>query len=136
MANIRKRGNYQWQCRVRKRGWPTQTKTFATRAEAEAWAATLESEMVRGVFLDRTEDERTTLSEALDRYEREVTSKEEGRCPVCLPRARLESARPGIKDARDDPGEGSCGFSGSTAQGYVAPDGQARDGVDFEALQP
>ncbi len=33
----------------------------------------IESEMDRGVFLDRTEAERTTLSEALERYRREIT---------------------------------------------------------------
>nr|WP_238976378.1 site-specific integrase [Leptospirillum ferriphilum] len=35
--------------------------------------ATVESEMVRGVFVSLKEAENTTLSEALDRYEREVT---------------------------------------------------------------
>ena len=38
MATIRKRGNYQWEAQIRKRGFPSQTKTFNTKVEAEAWA--------------------------------------------------------------------------------------------------
>lgn len=50
-----------------------QFKTFNTRAEAEAWANMVESEMARGVWISRGEAENTTLLEALERYEREVT---------------------------------------------------------------
>lgn len=73
MATIRKRGEYQWEVQIRKRGFPNQTKTFNTKVEAEAWAAVLESEMVRGVFVSRAEAERTTLGEIIDRYLVEVT---------------------------------------------------------------
>ena len=75
MATIRKKGDYQWHVQVRKRGYPQQTKTFTTRAEAQAWVNMIESEMSRGVWLDRGEAESTTLAEALTRYEREVTPK-------------------------------------------------------------
>jgi len=78
MADIRKRGPYQWQVRIRRKGHPSQTKTFNTKAEAEAWAQVTESEMVRGVFVSRKEAESTTLSEALDRYAQEVSSKKKG----------------------------------------------------------
>ncbi len=78
MADIRKRGPYQWQVRIRRKGHLSQTKTFNTKAEAEAWAQVTESEMVRGVFVSRKEAERTTLSEALDRYAQEVSSKKKG----------------------------------------------------------
>ena len=63
------------QVRIRRKGYPTQTKTFSTKAKVEAWAQMTEAEMVRGVFVSRKEAENTTLSEALDRYEREVSSK-------------------------------------------------------------
>jgi hypothetical protein len=53
MADIRKRGPCQWQVRIRRKGYPSQTKTFNIKSEAEAWAATTESEMVRGVFVSR-----------------------------------------------------------------------------------
>lgn len=73
MATITKRGPYQWRVQIRRRRYPTQFKTFNTRAEAEAWAHMVESEMARGVWISRGEAEATTLLEALDRYEREVT---------------------------------------------------------------
>ena len=61
-----------WQAIIRKRGFPSQTKTFRTKRDAEAWANVTESEMVRGVFVQRTESERTLLSDLPDRYAREV----------------------------------------------------------------
>lgn len=77
MATINKRilaENYPvWQAKVRRRGFPTQSKTFLNRADAETWAAMVESEIGRGLFRSRAEAERTTLLEALDRYEREIT---------------------------------------------------------------
>lgn len=72
MATIRRRGPHQWHAQVRRLGWPAQTKTFDTRGEAEAWAALIESEMNRGVWLDRSEAETTMLHALLDRYEAEV----------------------------------------------------------------
>ncbi|MHB1529328.1 MAG: site-specific integrase [Acidiferrobacteraceae bacterium] len=50
-------------------------RTFDTKAQAQAWAATVESEIARGVFVSRAEVEDTTLAEALDRYGREVSNK-------------------------------------------------------------
>ncbi len=78
MASIYKRGPYQWQALIRRKGFETQAKVFNTKAEAESWANVTESEMVRGVFVSRKEAERTTLSEALDRYLQEVSSKKKG----------------------------------------------------------
>jgi integrase len=74
MATIRKRG-FQWEVQIRKRGHAHQFKTFPTRREAEEWASVVQSEMARGVFFSRTEAERTTVAEALDRYLIETGSK-------------------------------------------------------------
>ncbi len=79
MATIRKRGDRQWEVRVRKRGYPIQSKTLETKARAEAWAREIESEMDRGAFVSRIEAESTTLREALQRYESEVTATKKGR---------------------------------------------------------
>ncbi|MDR2725623.1 MAG: site-specific integrase [Candidatus Adiutrix sp.] len=68
MASIRKRGPYQWEARVRKKGRPLTSRTFETRAEAERWAKEIESEMDRGVYVSRKAAESTTLREALERY--------------------------------------------------------------------
>lgn len=78
MATIRRRGPYQWHVQVRKKGFPTQTKTFDTKTEAEAWAKMIESEMNRGVWLDRSEAENTSLRELLDRYEVELVPSLKG----------------------------------------------------------
>lgn len=78
MANIRKRGRYQWQVRVRRKGYPDQVKTFNTKADADAWARTIEAEMDRGVFTPRAEAERTSLAECLERYGREITPAKKG----------------------------------------------------------
>lgn len=68
MASIRKRGPYQWEVRIRKKGMPVTCKTFETKFDAEKWAREIESEMDRGVYVSRTEAETTTLREALERY--------------------------------------------------------------------
>ncbi|MEO8120231.1 MAG: site-specific integrase [Rhodoferax sp.] len=73
MAAINKRGPYQWRAQIRRHGFDPLSKTFTTKAEAEAWAKMNESEMSRGVWMSRGEAEATTLHEALERYELEVT---------------------------------------------------------------
>lgn len=78
MAAILKRGDLQWQAKIRRKGFPSQTKTFNTRADTESWARQLENEMDRGIFLSRKEAENTTLTEALDRYENEVSALKKG----------------------------------------------------------
>jgi integrase len=81
MATFRKRGPYQWQAQVRKKGHPQQTKTFDTRAAAAAWARAIEVEMDKGVFVSRAEAESTTLKELLERYLAEVTPQKKGAAP-------------------------------------------------------
>lgn len=78
MATFRKRGKGQWQVEIRRRGFPYQTKTFELKFDAEAWAKMIEHEMDRGVFIDRSEAEATTLKEALQRYLNEVTITKKG----------------------------------------------------------
>lgn len=73
MASITKRGPYQFQAQIRRKGYPLQNKTFETKKDAEQWARVVESEMDRGVFVDRSELERTTLKELLERYANEIT---------------------------------------------------------------
>ncbi len=78
MATIRKRGEHQWQVIIRRKGYPKQSATFETRNDAEKWALSIEGDMVRGAYVDRTEAERTTLAEALQRYLRENTVRKRG----------------------------------------------------------
>lgn len=77
MAAIEKRGKY-WRVKIRRRGFPDQHRSFDKKALAERWAREIESEMDRGVFVDRTEAEKNTLSDLIDRYLREVTPTKRG----------------------------------------------------------
>jgi integrase len=78
MASIRKLPSGKWNVRVIRKGYPLQSKSFTTRSDADKWARTIESEMDRGCFVCRSEAEATSLSEALERYRREVTPKKKG----------------------------------------------------------
>jgi integrase len=72
MPTIRKKGEGQHHVQIRKKGYPTQTRTFSSDAEARNWATIIESEMVRGVFVSRTEAENTLVKEVLQRFAAEV----------------------------------------------------------------
>ena len=84
MATIVKRKNGHedvigYQAKVRRKGYPPQSQTFKTRKEAEKWARDVEGEMDHGAFVSRSEGERTTFSDAADRYTREVLPEKRGR---------------------------------------------------------
>jgi integrase len=78
VAWFEKRGAHQWRAVIVRQGYPRHSKTFTTKGEAEAWAKMIESEMARGVWIDRSEAESTTLRALLDRYEREVVPEKRG----------------------------------------------------------
>lgn len=73
MATIVKTPSGTWKAVIRKTGWPTTSKTFRTKRDADDWSRRTEDEMVRGVFIQRAPAERMTLEAALTRYLREVT---------------------------------------------------------------
>ena len=72
MATIMKRAT-GYQVQIRRKGFPTISKMLRTRRDADAWSRLYESEMDGGTYVDRTEAERTTLAEILERYMREIT---------------------------------------------------------------
>jgi len=74
MASITKRGDY-WRAQVRTTGYPSVSRTFDKKAEAQAWAREAEGQMERGQFRPLGEAASTTLHDALDRYHREVGSR-------------------------------------------------------------
>jgi integrase len=78
MATITERGSDQWRAQVRRRGHPAQSRTFDTKAEAEAWAGMIESEMGWGVWVSRGKAKTATLHEALLRYEAEISQGKKG----------------------------------------------------------
>ena len=77
MASFRQRGG-KWQARVLRNGYPDQTKTFETKADAEKWARALESEIDKGQFVNVSEAQRTTLGDLIARYLAEVTPAMKG----------------------------------------------------------
>lgn len=74
MASIRKR-NGKWQARVRIKDQPSIEKTFTSRSDAEAWGKIIESEIIRGIYIKSDAANRMTLSLALEKYERLISSK-------------------------------------------------------------
>ena len=78
MASFEQRESGYWQAKIRRKGQPVQSKTFRTKVDAEMWARGIENEMDRGVFVNRAEAESTTMTQALDRYEREVSQFKKG----------------------------------------------------------
>lgn len=98
MASILKRGEYSFQAVIRRRGFPSQTKTFETKTDAQKWARMVERDMDRGAWRDSAVAERSTLGDVLRRYLAEVTPGKKGasieaikinallRDPICLQR--------------------------------------------------
>lgn len=71
MAYISQRGAY-WRAEIRRRGYKPAYRTFDTKQQAQQWARRTEGDMDSGAHLDRSESERTTLREALERYRRDI----------------------------------------------------------------
>jgi integrase len=86
-----------WQVRVRKKGYPLQVKTFVKKAQAQAWARQIETEMDRGIWQDRGEAERTTVNDLLDRYAREILPTKRGDAGKVMPYIRALKAALGEK---------------------------------------
>lgn len=77
MATFRQRSG-GWQVRVRRQGYPDVVKTFKLRQDGEKWARAIERELDMGCYVHRTEAERMTLAELLDRYGKEVSPQHKG----------------------------------------------------------
>lgn len=77
MASFRLRSN-KWQARVSVQGYPTEVKSFDTKAEAQQWARKIESSMDAGSFRDRSTAKTQRLFDVLERYKNEVTPSKRG----------------------------------------------------------
>lgn len=73
MGTITKRGELQWQAKVRRKGFPSQSRTFMYKEDAEKWVRTIERELETSGFVDRKEADKTSLASILKRYQKEVT---------------------------------------------------------------
>lgn len=73
MGTITKRGELQWQAKVRRQGFPIHSRTFMYKEDAERWVRTIERELDTSGFIDRKGAEKNTLAEILIKYKAEVT---------------------------------------------------------------
>lgn len=77
MATIRPMRD-KWQAIIRRKGHPSQSKTFDLKKNAEKWARQQERLIDAGQWIDRTEAEQTTLRDLLKRYAKEISSSKRG----------------------------------------------------------
>lgn len=78
MASFYKRGGYQWEARIRRRGFPTIGRTFETKSEAQIWAIQTEAEMQRGSFVIRNPAEDLSMRDLIERFTKEVSPSHKG----------------------------------------------------------
>ena len=71
MAAFLKRGD-TWRAQIRRQGQKVVTKTFPTKAQAQAWARKIEAEMDARRFMDARGLANITLKELIDWYSEEI----------------------------------------------------------------
>jgi len=76
MATIEKRvdstGCTTYRVKVRMKGYSQETASFQRRTDAKHWASKIESEMREGRHFNKPESKVRTLSESIERYQKEV----------------------------------------------------------------
>jgi len=77
MASIRQRGD-TWQVRVSKKGFPPESRTFTSKAEARRWATETEAAMQRGKHNSNAGTNAMAFREMLERYAQEVSPRKRG----------------------------------------------------------
>jgi integrase len=72
MATITKRGN-RWEAQIRRKGYPSQTKSFLLKSDAQEWARYIEQQVDRrSLPYDPRKLDNITLKELLEKYRDEV----------------------------------------------------------------
>ena len=89
MASIRNRAGV-WQSRVIRKGQPPVSQSFQTRQDAERWARSVEADIDRGSYQNRTEAERLSFADIITRYMDEVAPDLKGSKEDCI---RLNALR-------------------------------------------
>src|SRR4028119_2071579 len=75
MAAIRKRGD-KWQVQVRRKGCPPQSRSFSQKADAQAWARSVELQADRGELSSNAASlTQLTLGDLIRRYLQEVVPR-------------------------------------------------------------
>jgi len=63
MASFEQRESGYWQAKVRRKGQPTQSKSFRTKTAAESWARQVEAQIERGAFISTSRAEATLFKD-------------------------------------------------------------------------
>jgi integrase len=92
VATFEKRGSF-WRVKVRRTGLPPQTRSFNSKTLAQQWARSVESDIDKGIVVDRRPAARLSLAEVLERYRREVTPTKRGAADESL-RLKAMAQRP------------------------------------------
>jgi integrase len=77
MASFRQRAG-KWQARVTIKGFPTATRSFDSKANAQRWSRELESAMDRGIYQNQVQANNMMFREVMQRYLEEVTPSKRG----------------------------------------------------------
>lgn len=80
MATYERRKGF-WRVKVRRAGFPPQTRSFNSKALAQSWARDVEAKLDRGELVDRSEAHAHTLGDVLKRYLKEVSPHKKGHIP-------------------------------------------------------
>jgi hypothetical protein len=78
IKHTHKTGKVTWKCKARRKGFPTRTQTFDSKAEAQAWARQIESAMDSGEHSTNRKAESTTFADILEKYRDEVSPTHRG----------------------------------------------------------
>ena len=63
MATFIKTDLGKWKAKIRLKGFKPLSKTFRTKRDAQDWSRRTEDEMVRGIYIQRSDSERIMLGE-------------------------------------------------------------------------
>ncbi|QYD70161.1 site-specific integrase [Paraburkholderia edwinii] len=82
MATIAERSDHEgkptWQAKIRKVGFPAQSRTFPTKKEAEQWAHAVEEAMRKGNFRSTKLAAAVTMKELFETYRDKVSPNKQG----------------------------------------------------------
>jgi integrase len=78
MATFSQR-NGRWQIKINRKGFPTQYKSFSTKAEGQIWARSVETAMDDGTWVDPAGTTEITFGKLLERYKESVTPTKRSR---------------------------------------------------------
>jgi integrase len=78
MATVRKLSSGKWNAQIRRKGHSPISKSFINQKDAHTWIRTIESDMDKGVYINRSSAENTTLADTLVRYRDEITPTKKG----------------------------------------------------------